>query len=89
MNAIGEGGGKPDELVEEIVKVADSLIAYNEAYGIRPYQELIRRALANLNPRTSEQLGSAAKRAEMPEFKLYQSQPSGPLLIGDKAHARV
>jgi thiamine pyrophosphokinase len=48
MRAIGEGGGKPDELVEEIVKVAKSLIAYNEAYGIRPHQELIRRALANL-----------------------------------------
>jgi hypothetical protein len=47
MRAIGEGGGKPDELVEEIVKVAESLIAYNEAYGIRPHQELIRRALAN------------------------------------------
>ena len=48
MSAIGGGGGKPDELVEEIVKVAESLIAYNEAYGIRPQQELIRRALANL-----------------------------------------
>jgi hypothetical protein len=48
MRAIGEGGGKPDELVEEIVKVAESLIAYNEAYGIRPPQELIRRALANV-----------------------------------------
>jgi hypothetical protein len=48
MSAIGEGGGKPDELVEEIVKVAESLIAYNEARGIRPHQELIRRALANL-----------------------------------------
>jgi hypothetical protein len=48
MSAIGEGGGKPDELVGEIVKVAESLIAYNEAYGIRPQQELIRRALANL-----------------------------------------
>lgn len=49
IRAIGEGGGKPDELVEEIVKVAESLIAYNEAYGIRPHQELIRRALTNLN----------------------------------------
>ena len=47
ISAIGEGGGKPDELVEEIVKVAESLIAYNEAYGIRPPEELIRRALAN------------------------------------------
>ena len=48
MSAIGGGGGKPAELVEEIVKVAESLIAYNESYGIRPQQELIRRALANL-----------------------------------------
>ena len=48
MSAIGEGGGKPDELVEEIVKVAESLISYNEAYGIRPHEELIRRALAKL-----------------------------------------
>jgi hypothetical protein len=46
MNEISEGGGKPHQLVEEIVKVAESLIAYNEAYGIRPHQELIRRALA-------------------------------------------
>ena len=48
MKAIGEGGGKPDELVEEIVNVAESLIAYNEAFGIRPHQALIRRALTNL-----------------------------------------
>lgn len=47
MKAIGEGGGKPDELVEEIVKVAESLIAYNEAFEVRPDQALIRRALAN------------------------------------------
>jgi hypothetical protein len=51
MRAIGKGGGKPDELVEEIVKVAESLIAYNEVYGIRPPQELIRRALANFESR--------------------------------------
>jgi hypothetical protein len=48
MKAIGKGGGNPDQLVEEIVKVAESLIAFNEAYGIRPHQALIRRALANL-----------------------------------------
>jgi len=48
VRAIGEGGGKPDELVEEIVKVAESLIAYNEAFETRPHPELIRRALANL-----------------------------------------
>ena len=48
MGAISEGGGRPDELVEEIVKVAESLIAFNEAYGTRPHQGLIRRALAPL-----------------------------------------
>ena len=48
MSAIGEGVGKPGELVKEIVKVAEALIAYNEAYGMRPRTELIRRALANL-----------------------------------------
>jgi hypothetical protein len=46
MHAISEGSGKPGELVEDIVKVAESLIAYNEAYGTRPHIELIRRALA-------------------------------------------
>jgi hypothetical protein len=46
IHAIGEGSGKPGELVEDIVKVAESLIAYNEAYGTRPHIELIRRALA-------------------------------------------
>jgi hypothetical protein len=45
MRAISEGEGKPDQLVEEIVKVAESLIAYNEAWEMRPSQELIRRAL--------------------------------------------
>jgi hypothetical protein len=45
MRAISEGGGNPGQLVEDIVKVAETLIAYNEACGIRPSQELIRRAL--------------------------------------------
>jgi hypothetical protein len=45
MRAISEGEGKPDLVVEEIVKVAESLIAYNEAWEMRPSQELIRRAL--------------------------------------------
>jgi hypothetical protein len=48
MRAISAGGGEPDQLVDEIVKVAESLIAYNEAYQTRPHQELIRRALGNL-----------------------------------------
>ena len=48
MAAISEGGGKPSELVDQIVKVAESLIAYNEAFGARPGEELIRRALARV-----------------------------------------
>jgi hypothetical protein len=48
MAAISEGGGKPGELVDQIVKVAESLIAYNEAFGARPGEELIRRALARV-----------------------------------------
>ena len=46
MHAIREGSGKPDELVEDIVNVAEALIDYNETYGTRPHIELIRRALA-------------------------------------------
>jgi hypothetical protein len=46
MDAIRAGSGKPGKLVEDIVEVAESLIAYNEAYGTRPHIELIRRALA-------------------------------------------
>jgi hypothetical protein len=47
VSAITEGGGKPDELVDDIVRVAEALIAYNEAYGTRPGGEMIRRALKN------------------------------------------
>jgi len=47
MIAISEGGGKPGKLVDQIVEVAESLIAYDEAFGRRPEGELIRRALAN------------------------------------------
>jgi hypothetical protein len=48
MNAICKGDGNPGELVDQIVKVAESLIAYKEPYGSRPKEELIRRALANV-----------------------------------------
>ena len=44
--AISKGIGRPGELVDEIVGVAESLIAYNEAFGTRPPEGLIRRALA-------------------------------------------
>jgi hypothetical protein len=48
MNAICKGDGNPGELVDQIVKLAESLIAYNETYGTVPEEELIRRALANV-----------------------------------------
>jgi len=48
MAEISEGGGKPGELVDQIVKVAESLIAYDGAFGTRPEEELIRRALAHV-----------------------------------------
>jgi hypothetical protein len=43
--AIGEGGGAPDELVDEIVKIAEALLVFNEVYGRRPDPELIREVL--------------------------------------------
>jgi hypothetical protein len=45
--AISNGRGKPGELVDQIVNVAESLIAYNEAFGTRPEEDLIRRALVH------------------------------------------
>jgi hypothetical protein len=50
MAEISEGGGKPGELVDQIVKVAESLIAYDGAFGMRPKEELIRHALAGVKP---------------------------------------
>ncbi len=47
MAAISEGAGTPGELIDQIVKVAESLIAYDESFGHRPEDELIRRALAH------------------------------------------
>jgi hypothetical protein len=43
--AIGEGGGAPDELVDEIVKIAEGLLVFNEVHGQRPCPELIREVL--------------------------------------------
>jgi hypothetical protein len=51
---ISEGGGKPGELVDQIVKVAESLIAYDGAFGMRPEEELIRHALARVKPDPDE-----------------------------------
>lgn len=48
MAAISEGGGAPGDLVDQIVKVAESLIAYDESFGCRPDEELIRRALTHV-----------------------------------------
>jgi len=54
MAEISEGGGKPGELVDQIVKVAESLIAYDGAFGTRPEEELIRHALARVKPGPDE-----------------------------------
>jgi hypothetical protein len=43
--AISQRRGEPGKLVDQIVEVAESLIAYNEAFGERPDEELIRRAM--------------------------------------------
>jgi hypothetical protein len=45
--AISEGGGEPDKLVEQVVDVAESIIAFDQVFGTRPTGELIRRALLN------------------------------------------
>jgi hypothetical protein len=43
--AISEGGGAPGELVDEIVKIAEGLLVFNEVHGHRPGPELIREVL--------------------------------------------
>jgi hypothetical protein len=48
MTAVSRGGGVPCELVEQIVKVAGSLLAYDEVLIMRPSEELIRRALTSV-----------------------------------------
>jgi hypothetical protein len=48
MTAISKGGGKSGELVDQIVKVAESLIAYDQTFGTRPEEDLIRHALAEV-----------------------------------------
>ena len=51
MSGISEGGGKPGELIKEIVNVAEALIAFDKAFGTRPNAELIRRALEKKVPK--------------------------------------
>jgi hypothetical protein len=46
--AISEGGGAPGELVNEIVKIAECLLVFNEIHGGRPASELIREVLTRL-----------------------------------------
>jgi hypothetical protein len=47
MIAISNGNGRPSGLVEQIVEVAESLIAFDKAFGMRPQAEFIQRALAD------------------------------------------
>ena len=54
MTAISVGGGEPGDLVDQVVKVAECLIAYNESFATRPEEALIRRALAR-NSSASDQ----------------------------------
>jgi len=49
LDAISKGLGSPGQLIDDIVKVAEALLAFNEAYGMRPDEELIRRALAKVH----------------------------------------
>jgi hypothetical protein len=54
MTAISRGRGVPGELVEQIVKLAESLIAYDDVLMMRPSEELIRRALTSVGPPAEE-----------------------------------
>jgi hypothetical protein len=49
LSAITEGRGSPGKLIDDFVNVAEAILAFNEAFGMRPGEELIRRALANLH----------------------------------------
>ena len=49
LDAISKGGGSPRELIDDVVNVAESLLAFDEAFKTRPDEELIRRALAKLH----------------------------------------
>jgi hypothetical protein len=47
--AISEGRGSPGTLIDDSVSLAEAILAFNEAFGTRPGEELIRRALASLH----------------------------------------
>jgi len=49
FDAISKGRGRPRELIADFVNVAESLLAFDEAYGTKPDEKLIRRALAKLH----------------------------------------
>ena len=49
LDAISKGRGRPRELIDDFVNVAVSLLAFDEAFKMRPDEELIRRALAKLH----------------------------------------
>ena len=51
MSGISEGGGKPGELIKEIVNVAEALIAFDKAFETTPNAELIRRTLEKKVPK--------------------------------------
>jgi hypothetical protein len=47
VSAITEARGSPGKLIDDFVNVAEAIVAFDEAFGTRPGEELIRRALAN------------------------------------------
>ena len=49
FDAISKGHGRPRELIADFVDVAEALLAFEEAYGTKPDEELIRRALAKFH----------------------------------------
>ena len=49
FDAISKGHGRPRELIADFVNVAEALLAFEEAYGTKPDEELIRRALAKFH----------------------------------------
>ena len=49
LDAISKGRGRPRELIHDFVDVAESLLAFDEAFKTQPDEEFIRRALAKLH----------------------------------------
>ena len=49
LDAISKGRGRPSELIDDFVNVAESLLAFDEAFKAKPDEKLIRRALAKLH----------------------------------------